>query len=77
MSIRTGIQLESEDSEFNALSPIAQFGKSLLKRKVGSDWDCPPVLRVLSRRSGRTPALPYPPPKPGHYNMEETGAGEI
>jgi transposase len=41
---------------------------------VGSESDCPPVLRVSSRRSGRTPALPYPPPESGHYITEETGA---
>lgn len=41
---------------------------------MGSDSDCPPVLRVLSRRSGRTAALPYPPPKSGHYSMEESSA---
>jgi transposase len=38
---------------------------------VGSKPDCPPVLRVLSRRSGRTAALPYLPPKSGHYITEE------
>ena len=38
--------------------------------------DCPPVLRVLSRRSGRTAALPYPPPKSGHYITEEPSAGK-
>ena len=41
---------------------------------VGSESDCPPVLRVSSRRSGRTPALPYPPPESGHYITEETNA---
>jgi transposase len=41
---------------------------------VGSKSDCPPVLRVLSRRSGRTAALPYPPPKSGHYTTEEPSA---
>jgi len=39
---------------------------------VGSNSDCPPVLRVLSRRSGRTAALPYLPPKSGHYITGET-----
>ena len=41
---------------------------------VGSKPDCPPVLRVLSRRSGRTAALPYPPPESGHYTTEEQSA---
>ena len=41
---------------------------------MGSKSDCPPVLRVLSRRSGRTAALPYPPPKSGHYTTEEPSA---
>ncbi len=41
---------------------------------MGSESDCPPVLRALSRRSGRTPALPYPPPKSGDYITEEASA---
>jgi hypothetical protein len=41
---------------------------------VGSESDCPPVLRVLSRCSGRTPALPYPPPKSGYYITEGPSA---
>jgi len=44
--------------------------KDCVKKVVGSDSDCPPVLRVSSRRSGRTPALPYPPPESVHYNTE-------
>jgi transposase len=50
------------------------FTEKSVKKVVGSESDCPPVLRVLSRRSGRTAALPYPPPKSGHYITEEPSA---
>jgi transposase len=57
-----------------SLSTHSTFSKKSGKKVVGSESDCPPVLRVLSRRSGRTAALPYPPPKSGHYITEEPSA---
>ena len=65
----------SEKEEVSlSLSSHSTFGKKSAKKVVGSKSDCPPVLRVLKRRSGRTPALPYPPPKPGDYITEELSA---
>ena len=57
-----------------SLSTHSTFTEKSDKKVVGSESDCPPVLRVLSRRSGRTAALPYPPPKSGHYITEEPSA---
>ena len=74
---RLGGRKKESGSKIEALSlslSAHNTGKKPGKKKVGSESDCPPVLRVLSRRSGRTPALPYPPPKPGDYITEETSA---
>jgi transposase len=57
-----------------SLSAHSTLCKKSAKKVVGSDSDCPPVLRALSRRSARIAALPYPPPKPGHYITEEPSA---
>ena len=60
-----------------SLSAHSTFYKKSGKKKVGSESDCPPVLRVSSRRSGRTPALPYPPPESVHYITEEMNAEKV
>jgi hypothetical protein len=52
-------------------SAHSTFKEKSVKKVVGSESDCPPILRVSSRRSGRTPALPYPPPESVHYVTEE------
>ena len=69
----TGSKNEAKGLSLCAHSTLAE--KSA-KKVVGSNSDCPPVLRVLSRRSGRTAALPYPPPKSGDYTTEEPSAGK-
>jgi transposase len=60
-----------------SLSAHSTVSKKSAKKMVGSKSDCPPVLRVSSRRSGRTPALPYPPPESGYYIMEEPNAEKV
>ena len=73
-----GPKVYGQDQRREALSlshsAHSTFKKKSVKKVVGSESDCPPVLRVSSRRSGRTAALPYPPPEPVHYITEETNA---
>jgi transposase len=76
--IRCGVRKKTAGSKKEAvglsLSAHSTLSKKSDKKMVGSASDCPPVLRVLSRRSGRTAALPYPPPKSGDYTTEEMRA---
>jgi transposase len=78
--VRTGCRKKETGSKDESLGlslcTHSTFTEKSAKKVVGSKSDCPPVLRVLSRRSGRTAALPYPPPKSGHYTTEEPSAGK-
>jgi transposase len=75
---RCRVRKDTAGSKSEALSlslcTHSTFKKKSVKTVVGSESDCPPILRVSSRRSGRTPALPYPPPESGHYITEEPNA---
>jgi len=48
---------------FTALPPKHRLGLQI-KKEGQASVPAPPLLRPLSRRSGRVPALPYPPLRP-------------
>src|ERR1700689_3214319 len=50
-----------------ALSPWPLVFLAVRQSAGGGGRGAPPAIPDLDRRSGRVPALPYPPPKSGQY----------